>query len=247
MMKVSIVTAVFNRVYCIENAIKSVQQQSYKNIEHIIIDGASTDGTLARISESINDKSILISERDLGIYDALNKGFLRASGDIIGILHSDDIFFDDQVIEKVVFAFENQCPDFVYGDIVMISDDDKIKRYWRSGQLKGGFITAAQIPHPALFISKDLLSILKQPFDPSYKIAADLKQQLIIANKLRCKGTYISCFFVKMKIGGLSTSSLSAYIEGWVESRRAWNEVHRSGGFRYVIRKVLSKFSGIRF
>lgn len=246
-MKVSIVTVVYNRVFCIENAIKSVQQQSYKDIEHVIIDGASTDGTIARVSKFINDRSILISEPDLGIYDALNKGFARASGDIIGILHSDDIFFDDQVVENVVLAFENECPDFVYGDIVMINDGDKIKRHWRSGELKCGFITAEQIPHPALFISRGLLSKLGQPFDPSFKIAADLKQQLIIANKLRSKGTYISCFFVKMKIGGLSTSSLSAHIEGWVESRRAWNDVHHSGGLRYVIRKVLSKVSGIRF
>jgi len=245
-MKISVVTAVYNRSHCIAAAIKSVQQQSYTNIEHVIVDGASTDGTLEILRGCLNKDSILISEPDNGIYDALNKGFLRASGDVIGILHSDDSFYDDKVIERVMKVFRDYNIDYVYGDIDMINGDDKVVRHWRAGHLDNGFIKSMQIPHPSLFISRSLLMKLHPPFDSSYKISADLKQQLTFANKLRSKGFYLPYSLVKMRVGGTSTSNFRAYLDGWIESRRAWNEVHGNGGFLYVIRKVLSKISGIR-
>ena len=245
-MKISVVTAVYNRAHCIASTIRSVQQQSYKNIEHLIVDGASTDGTLEIIRGCISPDSTLISERDSGIYDALNKGFLRATGDVIGILHSDDCFYDDKVIERVAKTFNEHDVDYVYGDIEMINSDDKVFRHWKVGHLENGFIMSKQIPHPSLFISRNLLMKLHPPFDPTYKISADLKQQLLIANKLRSRGFYIPCSLVKMRVGGTSTSNFMSYLDGWIESRRAWNEVHGSGGFLYVLRKVISKISGIR-
>lgn len=245
-MKISVVTAVYNRSDCIAQAINSVQRQTYKNIEHLIIDAVSTDGTLEIIHASIGKDAILVSEPDDGIYDALNKGFLRSSGDVIGILHSDDVFNDDNVIQKVMNIFHDHTVDYVYGDIHMIRRDGKIMRRWRTGLLDNGLIKSNQIPHPALFISRNLLTKLNPPFDPAYKISADLKHQLIIANKIRAKGYYLPIPLVSMRVGGASTSSLKSYFVGWVESRRAWNEVHGSGGFFYVMRKVLSKISGIR-
>lgn len=244
-MKISIVTVVYNRAHCIHNAIRSIRNQSYCNIEHVVIDGASTDGTLDILRKSLTFNTISISERDNGIYDALNKGFALATGDVIGILHSDDVFFDDQVLEHVARAFLTQDVDYVYGDILMINDDGAVSRHWRPGLLKEGRVFNKQIPHPSLFIRRSLVDKINPPFDPSYRISADLKQQLIFANILRAKGVYLPIPIVKMKTGGASTLNYKSYLQGWSESRRAWNEVHGSGGMIYVFRKILSKLHGI--
>ena len=244
-MKISIVTVVFNRAHCIGNAIDSIQRQSFKNIEHIVIDGGSTDNTVGILRQKLAEDTILISERDNGIYDALNKGFKLATGDVIGILHSDDVFFDDQVIERVAQTFSTQMVDYVYGDIVMEREDGTVSRVWRPGLMKCGRIKSKQIPHPALFISTKRLDGISPPFDPSYRISADLKQQLILANILEATGVYLPIPMVRMKTGGTSTVNYKAYLQGWSESRRAWNEVHGSGGALYVMRKVLSKLPGI--
>jgi len=245
-MKISIITAVYNRANCIAQAVKSVQQQSHRDIEHVVVDGASTDGTLDVLHKSLNKNAVLVSESDSGIYDALNKGFLLSSGDVIGILHSDDRFYDDTVLETVAEKFNDPSVDYVYGDIEMVNGDGKVLRHWKTGTLQQGRIISTQIPHPSLFISRKLLMKLIPPFDPSYRISADLKQQLIFANKLNSKGLYLPRPLVIMKIGGASTISYKAYLRGWAESRRAWNEVHGSGGFFYVLRKVISKLSGVK-
>jgi len=245
-IKISVVTAVYNRVETVSESLRSLQSQKYSNVEHIIVDGGSTDGTIALIKPLINQNTQFISEPDHGIYDALNKGFALATGDIIGILHSDDVFFDENVLTNVVEQFEQNSVDFVYGDIQMITDSGNISRLWKSGMIKNGKITYSQIPHPALFLSKSLANKLNPPFDPSYRISADLKQQLIFVNALNAKGGYIPSVLVKMRVGGTSTRNLGSYFLGWIESMRAWNEVHGSGGGFYVIKKVISKFKGIR-
>jgi len=245
-LKISIVTAVFNRVHCIGYAVESLQKQTYADVEHVVIDGASTDGTLEILRQQLSSNAVLRSEHDDGIYDALNKGFLLATGDVIGILHSDDTFYDVEVIENVVNVFNDPSVDYVYGDIVMVGDNGQIVRYWRPGELNSGRIKSTQIPHPALFLSRALLDKISPPFDSSYRISADLKQQLIIANIVKANGVYIPAPLVKMKIGGESTGNILSYFQGWFESRRAWNEVHGAGGTYYVLRKVLSKLSGIR-
>jgi len=121
-----------------------------------------------------------------------------------------------------------------------------VARYWKTGNFQNGRITGAQIAHPS-FLSRRLVNQLNPIFDSSYRISADLKQQLIFANVLRAKGAYMPEPLVRMRIGGTSTSSLSSYWLGWKESRRAWNEVHGSGGTFFVVKKVFSKLSGIRF
>lgn len=244
-MKISIVTVVFNRAHCIGNAIDSIQRQSSKNIEHIVIDGGSTDNTVGILRQKLSPGAILVSEPDAGIYDALNKGFMLATGDVVGILHSDDVFFDDQVIERVAHTFSTQIVDYVYGDIVMEREDGTVSRVWRPGLMKDGRIKNKQIPHPALFIARKLLDRVSPPFDASYRISADLKQQLIFANVLEATGAYLPIPMVRMKTGGASTFNYKSYLQGWSESCRAWNEVHGSGGALYVMRKVLSKLPGI--
>lgn len=243
-MKISIVTAVLNREESIERCLLSVSEQDYPNVEHIIIDGGSTDGTLAILRASEADISAMISEPDDGIYDALNKGFAMATGDVVGVLHSDDIFFNSSVLSAVMSEFSKGSLDLVYGDLAMIRPDGSCGRYWRTGFIGDGGITGSQIPHPALFISSRMLKKLVKPFDDSYKIAADLKQQLLLVNTLGAKTHYLPMPLVKMRLGGTSTSGLKAYAQGWIESRRAWNEVQGDGGIVFVLKKVTFKITG---
>lgn len=246
-MKISIVTVTYNCVSVLEQCLDSVVAQSYKNVEHAVIDGASTDGTLDVLQAHFRQLAVLVSEPDNGIYEALNKGFSLSTGDIVGILHSDDCFYDSTVLARVAAAFEDPDVDYVYGDIEMVRHDGRVARYWKTGKFPDGRITRAQIPHPALFLSRRLINQLNPVFDSGYRISADLKQQLIFANLLRVRGAYIPQPLVRMRIGGMSTSNLSSYLLGWKESCRAWNEVHGSGGTFFVVKKVLSKLSGIRF
>jgi len=243
---ISIVTVTWNSDKTIQDCLNSVSRQSYKKNNHIIIDGMSTDDTKGIINYNIEKVGIFISEPDGGIYEALNKGFALALGDIVGILHSDDVFYDDEVLDKVVMAFNDQDVDYVYGDIEMIDAGGRLVRYWKTGLLLDGKIKSTQIPHPALFLSRKLIERMDPVFDSSYRIAADLKQQLYFANILNAKGKYIPSPLVKMKVGGTSTANFQAYFEGWKESRRAWNEIHGKGGALYVFKKIVSKLKGLK-
>jgi glycosyltransferase len=244
-LKISIVTATWNSEKTLQDCINSISSQTYKNIEYIIVDGESKDGTLSIVQHNKSQVDKFISGKDDGIYDALNKGFKLATGDIVGILHSDDFYYENSVLDSVVEKFSDPSVDYVYGDIQMINSKGDQVRYWKAGLLDQGKINSKQIPHPSIFLSRRLIEKLDPPFDPTYKIAADLKQQLIFANILSAKGVYISSPLVKMRIGGTSTGSLGAYIKGWGESRRAWNEVHGGGGILYVVKKVLSKLKSV--
>ncbi len=246
-LKISVVTVTRNSVEALQGCLTSVSDQSYENLEHVVVDGVSTDGTLDVINKNIERIDIFVSEPDSGIYDALNKGFELATGDVVGILHSDDIYYDNLVLGRVADEFENSSIDYVYGDIQMITKEGRQARYWKAGPLQEGKIISTQIPHPALFLSRKLINMLSPVFDSTYKISADLKQQIIFANILRAKGSYIPLPLVKMRIGGASTKNLKAYMDGWKESRRAWNEVHGFGGGWYLIKKVFSKLRGFRF
>jgi glycosyltransferase involved in cell wall biosynthesis len=245
-MRISIITVCYNSVNTIADALKSIQMQTYDKVEHIIIDGASCDGTLDIIKSFGANISKLVSEADGGIYNAMNKGFSYATGDVIGYLNSDDYYFDKNILAEVVRAFElNQC-DYVYGDVEMIDKSGRLVRHWITGKISPGNMHGKQIPHPVFFIKKEFLEKLLVVFDDSYRIAADLKQQLIIINKLKASGYYIQKPLVVMRLGGESTRSLFSYINGWIESRRAYNDVFGSGGTCFTLRKVLTKLKTIR-
>jgi glycosyltransferase involved in cell wall biosynthesis len=245
-IKISVVTATWNSIRTLQDCIDSVCSQTYQNREHVVVDGVSTDGTLGLINQNSDRIDIFESEPDNGIYDALNKGFRLATGDVVGILHSDDYYYDDSILERVALEFEDPSVDYVYGDIQIINTEGRQLRYWKAGPLADGKIRSTQIPHPSLFLSRNLIDRLATPFDTSYKISADLKQQIIFANILRAKGAYIHSPLVKMRIGGTSTANFQAYLDGWKESRRAWNEVYGNGGGMYVLKKVFSKLKGLR-
>ena len=246
-MKITIITVCYNSEKTIAKTLASVKFQKFKNIEHIIIDGLSSDSTLGIINDFSNHISMVISEKDFGIYDAMNKGLSFATGDIVAFLNSDDTYSNSDVLGDVINLFEAGDFDFVYGDIKMINKDGKLIRDWVTGVIHEDGLNGKQVPHPAFFVKTQILKNLSLPFDPAYKIAADLKQQLILINKNRIKGGYLSKPLVSMRLGGASTSNIFSYFCGWIESRRAYNDVFGSGGFFYTFKKVLLKINSIKF
>ena len=158
-MKISLITAVYNRHDTIVDALQSVQSQNYNNIAHVIIDGASTDGTLELIKKNLDKHTILVSEKDTGIYDALNKSICHSTGDIIGLLHSDDIFAHNEVLTKVMEGFADPQVDAVYGDLQYVSniDTSRIIRHWNAGSNSPSKLSRGWMPpHPTLFLRRNV-------------------------------------------------------------------------------------------
>lgn len=245
MLNFSIITVCFNSGNTIRATLESVSSQNYHNLEHVIVDGKSSDNTLEIVTKFVKKTSKVVSEKDRGIYDAMNKGVLLATGDVIGFLNSDDIYADSSVISEIAALFDSPDVSFVYANIDMVDDSGRVVRRWRTGELPNNILDGIQIPHPAFFVRKAALLKLDIPFDPSYKISADLKQQLELINKMKLSGRYLDKSIAIMSLGGASTRNFSSYLKGWRESIRAYNEVFGFGGLMFTVRKVFSKIKGL--
>jgi len=208
-VKFSIITATYNSANTIAGNIASINEQSYPDIEQIIIDGASVDNTLDIIRANSIRKLILQSEPDKGIYDALNKGIKLASGDIIGFLHSDDCFYLSETLGNIAKAFSSPGPvDAVYGDLVFVDkkEPDKVVRYWKTKPftptlLKQGWMP----PHPTLFMRREVYE-RHGLFNVNLKCAADYDYILRVFNDKSLHFTYLPEIITKMKMGGVSTT-----------------------------------------
>ena len=212
-MKISIITVCYNSEKTIINTLDSLASQVDQNIEHIIVDGASTDSTL-NIVKKFSHVAKLISEPDKGIYDAMNKGIKLASGDVIGTLNADDFYIDDLVLSEVAKVFEDESVRACFADLVYVSQNDtnKIVRYWKSQDYVTGLFKSGWMPaHPTFFARKNVYEKYGL-FDLSYKIAADFELlfRLIEQNKIKTK--YIPKVIVKMRLGGTTNKSLSNVI-----------------------------------
>lgn len=205
-MKVSIITVCYNSAETIEDAIKSVLGQSYLNIEYIVVDGGSTDGTL-KILENYKDKiAKIISEKDNGIYDAMNKGVTVATGDIIGILNSDDFYYDNDIIRTIVENMEKNSIDICWGDLVYVKKDDtnKIVRFWKSSEYKSGkFWRGWHPPHPTFFVRREIYQKYGL-FRLDLSVYADYELMLRFLEKYKARSFYIPKILVKMREGGAS-------------------------------------------
>jgi glycosyltransferase len=239
-LKISIITSVFNNKDNIAQAIESVSSQTYKNIEHIIIDGGSTDGTIDVVNTFKNQLAVVVSEKDNGIYDGLNKGIALATGDIIGFLHSDDLYEDEFVIEKVAAAFTTHNVDSVYGDLVYVNKNDtsKIVRYWKSGEftpkkLRKGWMP----PHPTLFIKRRIYEE-HGVFNTNFKIAADYDLILRFLGKYSISTHYIPNILIRMRVGGASNKSLRNIYLKSSEDLRAMQENSVGNIFSLVIKNI---------
>jgi len=228
-VKFSIITAVYNNKAHIEDCINSVLGQDYENIEYIIIDGGSDDGTVdviknleLRIKNEFRN-FIFNSEKDNGIYEALNKGLKMATGDVVGFLHSDDIFKDENVISKIAKAFEEKETDSVYSDLEYVykNDPDKILRYWKSGEFNPGSLNKGWMPpHPTFCVKKNIYDKFGM-FDTSFRIAADYEIILRFLAKQKISTTYLPEVTIKMRAGGASNKNIASVIRKSREDYRA--------------------------
>lgn len=243
-MKISIITPVYNNRETISDCINSVLNQSYKNIEYIIVDGCSNDGTVEEIKRNLKIEKIkLINEKDNGIYDALNKGLKLCGGDIVGILHSDDLYANDYVIEKVDKIFNEDSIDGVYGDIQYVDRENinKVIRHWIAGEYcEGKFKYGWHPPHTSLFIKKEIY-IKYGLFKTNLKIAGDYELMLRFIHKYGIKIKYLPEVLVKMRMGGKSNKSIKNILIQTIEDYNAWKINELRGGLLAVVLKKLRK------
>ncbi len=243
MLKVSIITVCYNSAQTIENTIQSVISQDYSNVEYIIVDGNSTDDTLNIINKYKTRIAKLLSEKDEGIYYAINKGIALSTGDIIAILHADDFYTNEQIISSVVKQFEKECIDTVYGDLQYVDrfDTSKVIRNWKAGEYKrGSFLKGWMPPHPSFFVRNYCYSKFGI-FNTLLKSAADYELMLRFLEKNNCTTSYLPQVLVKMRVGGKSNVSLFNRFIANREDKKAWliNDL-KPGLFTFIL-KPLSK------
>lgn len=235
-MKISIITAVLNREDTIGDCISSLYSQVYQNFEHIVIDGGSTDATLATIREFDDQRAIIYTEQDNGVYEALNKGLSRASGDVIGFLHSDDFLSDNRILSMIAETFIEQQCDIVYGNLnyVMRKAPSIVIRHWKSGnyarwKLRLGWMP----PHPTFFIHRRVLDKVNQ-FDSKYKISCDYDFMMKCLFNNVFKVHYIDHVMVMMRVGGLSNRSFKQMVKKSMEDLRIIRDNRLSPRYSWV-------------
>jgi glycosyltransferase involved in cell wall biosynthesis len=222
-MKISIVTATYNSSITVRDTLNSIAKQQYTDIEHIIVDGLSKDNTLAIVGE-FPHVAKMISEKDNGIYDAMNKGVQMATGDVIGILNSDDFYTGSTVLSKVAAAFEDPTVEAVYGDLQYVKQDNiqLITRTWKAGAFhRNNLYYGWMPPHPTFFVRR---SVYEKGglFNTSLRSAADYELMLRFLLKHNIKACYIPEVLVKMRAGGMSNASLKNRIKANREDTMAW-------------------------
>lgn len=239
-LKVGIITATLNRSATINRALLSVKSQTYKNIQIALIDGASTDETISKAKTILGKTDILISEPDKGIYDALNKGLKISDGEIIGFLHSDDLFYDDDVISKVVDVFDDDSVDIVYGDACFFSgkNSKKVYRRYKSSELTLKNLAWGKMPaHPSIYIRRRIYDKIGF-FETDFKIAGDYEFLCRLAKHQNLKSVYLPYPFVRMQFGGASTSGLSSTI---LLNKEVLRAIRKNGIYTNLF-MVLSKY-----
>ncbi len=241
-MKLSIITAVYNNRETVGHALDSVLAQAGADFELIVIDGGSTDGTLAVLDGYRDRLAVLVSETDRGIYDALNKGIRRATGDVVGFLHSDDLLANNGVLRRVAENFADSKVDAVYGDLLYVrkNNPDDIVRYWRAGTFSRARLAWGWMPpHPTFYVRRSVYEELGM-FDPGYRIAADYDCILRFLGRKEVNVEYIPEVLVKMRVGGASNRSLKNILRKSLEDYRALRN-NNMGGIGALIWKNLSK------
>ena len=223
-MKVSVITVSYNSEKTIESTIQSVLNQDYNNVEYIIIDGQSTDNTLQIINQYSDRIAQVISEKDDGIYDAINKGILTATGDIVGLIHSDDFYAHTRVLSRIVEELNQTQADAVYSDLQYVDreNSEKVFRVWKSGEYTAGkFIKGWMPPHPTFYVKRNVF--LKHGlYDLTFRLAADYELMLRYIHKNKITLSYIPETLIKMRVGGASNTSILNRIKANQEDMKAW-------------------------
>lgn len=223
-MKITIVTPSFNCEATVLDCVDSVRSQNYRDWEHWIVDGGSTDGTLDVIRDNEHDRLRWVSEIDDGIYDAMNKGIARASGDVIGILNADDLYEGKNVLTAAAECFTDGSVDACFADLVFVDQNDKgrIVRYWKSSPYKkGNFLKGWMLPHPTLFVRKEIYNTFGV-FDPKYRIGGDWDLLLRFFEKHRIRSKYVPEIWVRMRSGGASSRDFRSVFANNLENLAAF-------------------------
>lgn len=247
-MKVTIITVCLNAAATIRDTIESVLAQDYPDIEYLVIDGASTDGTMDIVRSYGSRISWVVSERDRGMYDSMNKGLRMASGDIVGFLHSDDILGSPAIVGEIVAAFRDTGAECVFGDIDIVDPHDtrRVLRRWRAGPYRRGALPRGWYPpHPTLYVRRPVLDEVGL-FDERYRIAADMDHMLRLFEVRGVRSHYLPRIVVRMRAGGLSNKSLRNI---WRANVETWQSLRRHGfsvgpwfiGFK-ILRKIPQLF-----
>lgn len=239
-MKVSIITLTYNSEENISECLESIKAQNYNNIEHIIIDGLSSDRTIDIINKNSNENTVVISEKDEGIYDAWSKGFQKATGDIIGTVMSDDRLENEHVISTIVKSFKSKKCDILYANMYFESNN-KILRKWKPGSFsKKSFYLGWMPPPPTVYVSKKILKNNKN-FDKRYRIAGDYEWLLRLFFVKDYKIFYLNKFIYNLRMGGVSNSSFTNILKGNIECYNAWKDNNISKFPFWIILKPFSK------
>jgi len=245
-LKISIITVVHNNRETIQDAINSVLSQDYDNLEYIIVDGASTDGTVEVINEVIKMHSgrnvKFLSEKDNGIYDAMNKGIGLATGGIVGILNSDDVYDNNRCLSTIISEFQKKGVDSVFADLVYVRRDNlqKVVRYYSSANFSPPNFAFGWMPaHPTFFVRREFYERYGK-FKTDYIIAADYELIVRFLARYKITYSYIPKILVRMRIGGISTKSLK---NNWILNKEIVRACAENGVKTNMI-KVLSKYPG---
>ena len=244
-MKITIITATYNSAATISSCIASVNEQTYPDIEHIIIDGASNDNTLEIIKSMPNRVSKIVSEPDGGIYDAMNKGVKLATGDIVGILNSDDMYDNEKVIAKIAQEFKKDMNlDAVHTNLYYVSNNDvnRVIRHWKTGNFKSGIFFQGWHPaHPTLFLKREVYEKYGL-FDDHFKLAADFEFMLRIFERYKINSKYLPVTTVRMRLGGATSKSLANIIKGNLECLNAFKKNNFKTPLLYPLFRLIPKF-----
>jgi glycosyltransferase involved in cell wall biosynthesis len=241
-LQISVITAALNSAATLEHALRSVHEQRWPNLEHIVIDGGSQDGTLEILNRHRRNIDQVVSEPDRGVYDALNKGVARASGDVIGFLHADDEYASPDVLTRIAAEFEDPSVAAVYGDIEYVSRSDvsRVVRYWRAGQYRRALLPYGWMPpHPTLYVRREVYSRFGN-FDTRYRIAADYEYMLRILWWGRVQAAYVPEVLVRMRTGGVSNMSFFNILNKSREDYTAMRE-NGIGGLQALLLKNVTK------
>jgi glycosyltransferase involved in cell wall biosynthesis len=242
MTKISIITAVYNSRDTVTEALDSVLAQTHPDVEMIIVDGGSTDGTVELLERYRSRAAGFVSERDKGIYDALNKGIRMSSGDVVGFLHSDDLFASDDALARIAAAFEDSTVDAVYGDLLYVRRDElgSVVRQWRAGACSAAALRRGWMPpHPTFYVRRSVYEKLGN-FDTRYRIAADYDTVVRFLFAAAIKVAYVPQTLVLMRMGGTSNRSLANLVKKTKEDYDIIRK-HNLGGALTLLIKNVSK------
>jgi len=243
-LKISIITVVYNNEDTIGQAIESVFNQSYLDVEYIIIDGNSKDSTVSIIQEYQNRLGYFISEPDNGLYEAMNKGVKVATGDVIGILNSDDLYQDNNVLSDIMNLFNKDKElDIVYGNLVYVKKEEvnRVVRNWKSKEYYHKFFDNGNVPpHPSLFLKKAVYQKVGL-FNLEFKLAADYELMLRIFKNHNFKSKYINRLIIKMRLGGTTNQSFSNIVNQNKEILKAWKNNGLKAPFYLMPLRILKR------